>query len=106
MAWRERDASVIEEVRTRLAARRGGRVAVGVQRTGLAGAALAALKEPAAQAAQGPSGPLKPGSQRQSSRRPLCARENESSGQSSHGTVSSSSLAAAFLYVPPAQGWH
>jgi len=39
LAWRERDASVIEEKRTRLAACRGGRVAVSVQRTGLAGAA-------------------------------------------------------------------
>jgi hypothetical protein len=39
LAWRERDASGIEQVRTRQAARRGGRVAVGVQRTGLAGAA-------------------------------------------------------------------
>jgi hypothetical protein len=68
---------------------------------------LAALNFPGAQAAHGPpSGPLKPGSQRQSARRPLWASENESSGQASHGSVSSSSSAAANLYVPPAQTRH
>jgi hypothetical protein len=68
---------------------------------------LAALNFPGAQAAHGPpSGPLKPGSQRQSARRPLWGSENESSGQTSHGSVSSSSSAAASLYVPPAQTRH
>jgi hypothetical protein len=68
---------------------------------------LAALNFPGAQAAHGPpSDPLKPGSQRQSARRPLWGSENESSGQTSHGSVSSSSSAAASLYVPPAQTRH
>jgi hypothetical protein len=44
---------------------------------------LAALNFPDAQAVHGPpSGPLKPGSQRQSTRRPLWAREKEWSGHS------------------------
>ncbi len=68
---------------------------------------LAALKVPASQAAQGPpSGPLKPGSQRQSTRRALWGREKEALAQALQGSVSSSSSAAASLYVPPAQDWH
>ncbi len=50
LAWRERDASVIEEKRTRLAACRGGRVAVGVQGAGLAGAAAVGRLEGAGRA--------------------------------------------------------
>ena len=68
---------------------------------------LAVLNFPGAQATHGPSsGPLKPGSQRQSSRRPLWAREKESSGQTLQSSVSSSSSAADSLYVPPAQTRH
>jgi hypothetical protein len=59
---------------------------------------LAGLNLPGAQAAHGPpSGPLKPGSQRQSARRPLRGREKESTGQTSHGSVSRASSAAASL---------
>ena len=50
LAWRQRDAPEIEETRTRLAACRGVLVAVGVQRTSLAGAAAVGRLEGAGRA--------------------------------------------------------